>query len=308
VPSYEASFRTFAIRTILDAELSGDAPRDARLILEAIRAGRVFTAIDAVAGPAWVDYRATMGNESASMGQALLFAEDGSMTFRSTLPDGGRIVLLRDGVEAGQSGSRELLFSPKEPGAYRVEVMAPRSPGSPPVPWIVTNPIYLRGSPRALEPPAPTYSVTLGLKEPGRIERDSESTATLTADGGVDYRLRAGQRASQYAGLVIPFPAAVPPFDAVTFNARSSAPMRVSVQIRSDALGGARWGHSVYLSPEVRRIVVPVERLVSLDAVSRTFTPGSASSLLFVVDLTNARPGGEGRFEISDVGLASAKR
>jgi hypothetical protein len=81
--------------------------------------------------------------------------------------------------------------------------------------------------------------------------------------------------------------------------------MRVSVQLRVDTLGGARWGHSVYVSPEPTLITVPLNQFVPLDGVPSPPQLSSASSILFVVDLTNASPGGEGRFEISQLQLGS---
>ena len=52
IPSYEASFRAFSNRVILDRPLAGNPVDDARAVLGAIRKGSVFTAIDALAGPA----------------------------------------------------------------------------------------------------------------------------------------------------------------------------------------------------------------------------------------------------------------
>ena len=43
VPSYEASFRAFSLRAILERELTGDAAADARLVLAAVRSGQVFS-------------------------------------------------------------------------------------------------------------------------------------------------------------------------------------------------------------------------------------------------------------------------
>ena len=60
-PRYEASFRTFSVRAVLSAPPSGDAPADARALLDALRNGRVFTAVDAIARPAVLDFHASRG-------------------------------------------------------------------------------------------------------------------------------------------------------------------------------------------------------------------------------------------------------
>ncbi len=83
--------------------------------------------------------------------------------------------------------------------------------------------------------------------------------------------------------------------------------MRVSVQLRFESAGGARWRHSVYLSPESRQVVVPLYRLLPADEPTARPPVELATSLLFVVDLTNALPGAQGSFEISDLRLASSR-
>ena len=140
--SYDASFAAFALRVVVDESLTGDPVLDARRLLDAVRAGHVFTAIDAIAGPAWVDYHVTRGEVRRNMGETLPFEDETTLVFRSTLPPDARAVLLLDGVETAESGTGELTVLARSPGAYRVEVRSPRWE----VPWIVSNPIYLRGS------------------------------------------------------------------------------------------------------------------------------------------------------------------
>ena len=202
--SYDASFTTFGLRVVLDEAPIGDARRDARGLIAAVRAGRSFTAIDALAAPAWVDYHATVPAgpagpaERREMGDVLSPGDGVELSFRSTLPAGAAAVFLRDGVVVAESTAGELQFTPSTPGAYRVEVRSPRWP----VPWIATNPIYVRA---ATEPEPAGARVLPGnvvaeLMDPGRVEKDPVSTAELVPDGGVrglEFRLRAGERASQ---------------------------------------------------------------------------------------------------------------
>jgi hypothetical protein len=147
------------------------------------------------------------------------------------------------------------------------------------------------------------------VTDPGVVEKDPVSTAEFASNAGkrsLDFQLRPGERASQYVAIAVPLPQGLPSFDRVVFAGRSSSPMRVSVQVRFNRGAGVRWRHSVYLSSESRQVVVPVDRLLPADGPSQTPPFESASSLLFVVDLTNASPGSQGRFEISDLRLASA--
>jgi hypothetical protein len=154
---------------------------------------------------------------------------------------------------------------------------------------------------------------TLALVDTGSVERDPASTATLTTAAGVrwlEFALRSGDRASQYAALALSLPRGLPRFDRIVFSGRAATPMRVSVQLRVEQAGGARWMRSVYLTPEPRQIVVPIDQLLPADVQAAQVPQPppfpAASSVLFVVDLTNAAPGTRGRFGISDLRLASS--
>jgi hypothetical protein len=311
LPSYEASFRTFSVRALLRAAPSGDAARDARLLLDAVRAGRLFSAIDAVATPAYVDFRLSREGRVWTMGESAVTDGGGTFNVRATLPAAGRMVLLRDGQELAQSTTGSLDAAMKGVGAYRVEIRVEGAPGTPPVPWVVTNPIYVRGP--LSQPPAVerSYSIAAAVTQAGGVEKDNRSSATVVADGGgtgryiLEYALAPDDRTSQYVALAIPVPEGAGTFDSVSFDGRSAAPMRLSVQLRFNSPGGARWIHSVYLSPDQRRIVVPLDRLLPAEPAASRPDFTSASSVLFVVDLTNARPGQSGRFEISNLALTA---
>jgi hypothetical protein len=316
LPSYEASFRSFGIRTILASAPTGDAGADARLVIDALRTGRVFTAIDAIAGPAFVDFEGRIGATSVAMGQAAALSQEAVLFVRADVPAGTRLALIKDGVEVTEGvetpedADGSLTARIAQPGAYRIEGLTPRAPGRPPVPWLVTNPIYLgvqKTRPLADRP----IEVVAELNAAGRVEKEAGSSAQLTEQGGIralEYRLRSGERVSQYVALAIPIDRSSAGWDSLAFDARSAAPMRVSVQLRFDNSGGARWLHSVYFSPDVRRSVITVDRFLAAEGSPSRPDFSAATSLLFVVDLTNERPGGQGRFEVSKIVLGRASR
>jgi hypothetical protein len=306
VPSYEASFRTFGVRVILPVELTGNPVSDARSLVTAIRNGRTFTALDAIAAPAFVEYRADAAGVSGLMGQTIPFAPDARITVRATVPAGGRMVLVRGSRDIAESRTGELQSTAASPGAYRVEVRTDAN-GRSSAPWLITNPIYLRqpDGESALAPEV--FSPVTSVRATGAtVEREAASEATLSPrDEGfaLTFRLRPGDRVSQYVAVSVPMPANTDA-RAVEFVGRGATAMRVSVQLRFNALSGARWVRSVYLPPEGRRVVVPFRDMVSADRLSSTPRFETASSLLFVVDLTNASPGTAGTFEVSRVTLA----
>jgi hypothetical protein len=81
--------------------------------------------------------------------------------------------------------------------------------------------------------------------------------------------------------------------------------MRVSIQLRSAQRAGERWGSSVYLDSTPREILLPIDRMRPLDRQPGSPDPSTVSSLLFVVDLTNAKPGSSGRFTIANIRISA---
>ena len=293
IPSYEASFRTFAIRVPLERSLANDATADAEAIISALRTGRVYSAIDAIAAPAAFEF-STSGT---------------TFTVRANASSGGTIVLRKDGRIASQHPLPELTFDSRgENGTYRVEVYLSNAPGDPPVPWIVSNPIYVRPtgwgrmSP-AVDPAVPT--ITLSVQGgPWHVETDGASTAQVSQTeppkGPAEFSYRLADRASgQYAALVIGVGKALTERTHLALRANAQQPMRISIQARHPR-SGERWQKSVYLDAQVRDVIVPFTEMSPVGN-SGAFDPSQSDTVLFVVDRTNTNPGTAGRFTIHDL-------
>jgi hypothetical protein len=308
VPSYEASFRSFAIRAILASTLTGRAETDARLVFDAIRRGATFTAIDALARPAYLDFHGTSRTgERIEMGAATA-GEDVTFSVRAAVPEGASTVLIHEGREVARSGGGELRARSLGRGAYRVEIQSPSAPGVQPVPWLVSNPIYLNlPSPGSRMPPATVPVLDLRACA-WHLEKDPASDATVTsglAQGRIDYRLRKGEVASQFVALACDLPSVTEPFEWVQFRVRSGSPSRISVQLRFGRDGERRWRRSVYSDATARNAQVALADLVPAERDGHGLPePTRATTILFVVDLTNARPGSAGEFTIYDLALA----
>ena len=310
LPSYEASLRTFALRVELDGPFSGNGPADAAQLLRAIRGGHLFTAIDAVASPAAFEFSARTGSSVAEQGD--LIGPDRSTTFtaRVNANTGGVIVLRKDGRILTQHPVPELTFdAPPGPGVYRVEVYLSNSPGRPPVPWIVSNPIYVEpagwGTPTVTPRPAATDSWNI-QGGPWHVEQSNGSTAAFVAQDppkgplAFRYRLADGPRSGQYAALVMSAGNALTGHDQLAFHAGASGPMRLSVQARRPA--GERWQRSVYLDETARDFVVPFAEMTPVERSSPVhFNPVDIDTLLFVVDTTHAKPGTAGTLTLGDL-------
>jgi hypothetical protein len=306
IPSYEASFRTFSTNVRLRQPLTGDGARDAAAIVEALKAGRFYTELDALATGSALEFAARTVGAAAEQGSVLPGSGPAAFHAEALLPPDAVMVAYANGEAIAKSRTSPLDFTSERAGAHRIEVHVRNAPGEPPVPWLVSNPIFRLAS--TPEPPSPRPSVVHALNPSWRIEKDAGSQASVQSDeaGGATftYKLREGARVSQFAALVADL-SNPPPFDALTFSARSSAPRRVSVQLRFARDDQARWGKSVYVDSTRREITVAVEQLRRADGPAARPAAERATSLLFVVDLTNARPADSATIEVGGVELTS---
>lgn len=268
-PGYEASFSSLSNRVLLERPLTGAADADARLVLAAIRQGRVYSVVDAIAGNVVLDRGA---------GAA------GAWSVASPPLAGASVVPVTDGAR------------------QRLEIHAPRAPGKPPVPWVLSNWTGPDAAePVAPVPPLPVASEALAIASEWRVEKDPGSSGRVSGGGAVatlEFRLRADARVSQFVAAVADL---VPSqgYDRLRFRGRADRPMRVSVQLRFD---DGRWVRSVYLSPDERDVEIVLKDLRPAEPTASPLPPLSAArSILFVVDLVNARPGDAGAFTISDL-------
>lgn len=314
LPSYEMSFSAFSIRVELKRPLTGEARADAAVLLEALRGGRLYSVMAGLAGPPGFDFVARSGSRQARQGDSLEPEGPLSVAVRSNAPPGSSVALFRNGqMIAEQPGATLQHELPAARGVLRVEVRLNRGGGSPPVPWIVSNPIYV--SPLAVPPqPRAIAEETTRLDEPGaerswHIEHRSGSDGTLERAGdgpvAVRYGLRATTSEPQFVAVVLPEGARLKLFDRLSLRASADKPMRLSIQLRKpDGAQGQRWHRSIYVDQTPRDVTVPWNDMTPVGRTD-TFRPDLAriEDLLFVVDTTNTAPGERGRFSIEDLRL-----
>ena len=307
VPSYETMFRSFSLRVMLASPPSGDASRDAPLLLSAIRAGAVFTVIDAVASPGALDFHASAGGATIAMGGTVpATAGEVRFTARADVPPNASILLLRNGEVIVWREGGSLEHDADDPGSYRVEVMVPQAPGTPQIPWVLSNPVFWFGSQPAPEHPQPPPGASSPVAIAGwRTEASTGSRASVgveESDVRFTYELAGGNSASQFAALVHDL-RDLPEFSTVAFRASASHPMRASAQLRFAQDGLRRWKRSFYVDQTERLVRIPVAEFRPADGPGSPPSTSRATSLLLVVDLTNAVPGARGDLTIGDVGL-----
>jgi hypothetical protein len=304
LPSYETLFRTFSI-AVPNVALTGNAVADASAVLDAIRRGQVYSTVDALAGPGTLSFA----------------VEKMRLRARVHAQPQGRLVLFKDGKERTTSSDGVLEHdATNEPGVYRVEVQLTGAPGTPPVPWIVSNAIYVgrpaKEAPVPSPPPRPTafkvrydngpsadWTVEQGAQSAGAIDRLPALQGTQLA---FRFALGGARSESPYAAMVMPAGPEISKYDRLIFNGRASRPMRMSVQLRARAGdAGQRWHRSVVLDQTPREITVFFDDMTPR-GVTATPRPvlGEVESVLFVIDTTNADTGTNGQFVIDDVKYA----
>ena len=320
LPSYERMFRVFS-NALLYTTFSGDAAADAQAVLAAIRGGHVYSTIDGLGGPAAMSFTATSGTVMSAAGDVLPLS--GPVTLRVDVqgPDSARIELVKDGgLLQTITGARLEQVVDAAAAVYRVEIVLPGGPGEPPVPWIVSNPIYVgRDSTEAVPSntrarasrfavqygngPATGWTIETSAASLGALDVVKKVSGTQLS---LRYGLGGAASSSPFAAFVMPAGSELSGYDRLMFTARANGPMRVSVQVREPGgEAGERWHRSVYLDLTPRDITVYFDDMTPRGATSRPQpTLANVHSILFVVDTVNTALGGNGTMLIDNVRYA----
>lgn len=309
-PGYLQMFRTVAQAVVLDESLSGDGSRDAATVLSALRAGRTYSAITALATPASLDFQALAAGRTVRMGESAGPSGTDAVFHARTNDPVARVVLLHNGIEVAAGRGQLSWASSLTDGPYRVEAYRPATT----LPWLLSNPIYGGEEDPVPATDAPELPVTLRympLPSAGgwAVERNATSTGTAAADGGATrfaFALGPGVALDQFAALVSSIGEAwsAEGFDRVQFTVRADHPMRLSVQLRLPGSEDRRWRYSAYADQTPRTIVAPLEQFQPVNrATSQRPIVARVRSVLFVVDTLNTRPSTTGSLWISNAAL-----
>ena len=326
IPGYESTFRTFSNHVVLDRPFSGDPAEDAPALIDALRKGRLYSVIDALASPGGLSLSAASGSRTAMVGEDLAVEGDVQLRASVTAPPGTRIVLLKNGerVHEVTDGALEMNGG-RDVAVYRVEAYLRNGPGGPPVPWIVSNPIYA-GHTRGHASTQETRVKESGAVAPAfRIPaRSGEATAEFgrgdtstvgpppadplarriagAAPLAWTFALGPGIPRGQFAAVQVPIIGGLASFDRVRFTVTSSRPLRAWVQLRAPVGNTERWGTTFYADAEARMIDVPLRSFLPIGVTSSEPPPlDRVDSLLFVVDTLNFLPGTSGSMVLSEI-------
>ena len=319
LPGYTATFRTFSNHVVLDAPPSGNAADDGARLLAALRNGRLYSVIDALASPGNLSFTAASGPGRAEIGDDLAIVDDVQLRASVSAPPGTTIVLLKNGERVHEVTDGVLeMNGGTDAAVYRIEVYVRNSPGRPPVPWILSNPIYAGLSRPAAQPVVETMP---GSRIPARVaEAAVESGRTDRSELGespVDPRARRlagepplawsfalspGTPRGQFAAIRIPVTGGLAAFGRVRFRVSSPKPLRAWIQLRAPVGNTERWGTTFYADADERQVDVPLTAFRPIGVTSSEQPPlDRVDSLLFVVDTMNFLPGASGAMVLADV-------
>lgn len=156
---YRAAFSIFRLHVLLERPPAQEFQTARNEVFEALRRGRFYSAVEAAAEAAgfrfWAEREGT--GETFPMGSALSLESrsDGTasspdrpsviLKARAPFSFAAEMKLIYNGRTILSSRNGEIALIPPLPGTYRVEVfLLEKSPLRRDIPWIVSNPIFLR--------------------------------------------------------------------------------------------------------------------------------------------------------------------
>lgn len=145
---YRPLFGFLHLHLLLEEPLSRDFEAARSQVFTALRRGRFYNAVEAAARARGFRFIGIRGEARHPMGDEIVLDPAGpEVWLRAWAPFGFRheVRILRDGKVVAASEGKELRFEARTPGVYRAEVfLKERSPLGPNVPWILSNPVFLR--------------------------------------------------------------------------------------------------------------------------------------------------------------------
>jgi hypothetical protein len=133
---YRRAFHQLHTRVQIDEPLTRELEHDRALVYEALREGRCYIAVDALALARGFQFEASNESRTLPMGGEAPF--EPGWTLHARVPRTARIRLLRDGQVVAEADSDQLHHSIERPGVHRLEVALSGRP------WIYSNPLYFR--------------------------------------------------------------------------------------------------------------------------------------------------------------------
>jgi hypothetical protein len=135
-------FRLIRTHILTTAPLSGNSRADIAAVLDTLKNGRAYVALDHYRNSSGFSFLLTDEGRSATMGDEFILRRSAEITV--SVPYKARIRLVRNGSSFHQTTGKKLALTLREPGIYRIEaclnILGRYRP------WIFSNPIYVTRS------------------------------------------------------------------------------------------------------------------------------------------------------------------
>ncbi len=142
---YRPLFSLFRLHLLLRKPLATDFSVAQNQIFAALGEGRFYNAIEAAALAKGFRFWGEQGEKKILMGSVAELTSAFKLHVKAPFPLRKEIHLVRDGKIILRSQKEDLFYSAHDVGTYRVEIyLKERSPLGKDIPWIVSNPIFLK--------------------------------------------------------------------------------------------------------------------------------------------------------------------
>lgn len=325
-PSHREIFRLASQHLLLERPLRGELVADRALVLAALRRGRGWVALDALADASRFAFQAESAGRVALAGESLALEGGAEIRVAAAAPAGTELVLLRNGSVIERAS--RVVHRTDETGTYRVEAYLPPAlvPGTA-KPWILSGAIDVysatelaareeqaRRLPPLDSPPLPAALFLDVFEERAlsprwQIDRSSDArAATALVNGALRFDFKLGGGPKTHASVCDYAPRDLSDARGLVFRVRADRRFRFDVQLRvadaSTPEGVRIWRHSVRAEPTWRTLAVPFADLKTYDQRAGRPELARARGIYFHVDEAQLAPGSAGTLWIDDVGLA----
>lgn len=142
---YRPLFSFLHLHAILENPLSKDFETAKHQVHEALKRGRFYNAVDAAAQARGFRFWGEAGKKKIPMGESIKIGSPVIIHIQVPFPFAKETLVIHNGRTLLRSSQDQITLEAADEGVYRVEVyLKGRTPLNRRIPWIVSNPIFLR--------------------------------------------------------------------------------------------------------------------------------------------------------------------
>lgn len=338
-PTYKSMFQVMTVYVNITPPFPNEPGQQSTAVLSALRSGRFFNAIEAIAPANGFHARFITDNTGTEvpMGQYTP-ATSGTIILDLPFEFPTDVHIIHNGEPFKQiqnNTKKKLEIHVTAPGIYRAEIFAPDSTFDE-LPWLVTNPFFVATSPKAtvLNPsvavptenaailPVKRHIISPGQPFPLKIEKNKATTASLEeikeelkkkiADATTEpqppfhrfqFHLKKDSPTTKdfWAALALRKPMDISAFQGITLEARSITKQRFWLELRNTT--DTLYRHSFQTGPQWRTIHIPLKNLYPYHGPKRPINLKTIQSLFITINNACAYPNTKNIIDIKNMGL-----